>query len=693
MMNPIEQFREFGRANGFELPAEIKTDRKIKRFSANGKRGDDAARYVLHLDGVPNGWIEDMRTGRKVEWKPSGKPLTAKERAGLAKQIEGDSAQREAETAEKRARAAREAERIWEDAAPGSEDHPYLVRKGIKPHGVCEYKGEITKYQGCLVIPVERDGELVGLQFIAPDNRFDGRDKTFLSGTPKQGNSFIIGEQRDVLCICEGFATAASVHEATGHACAVAFDCGNLMAVAKALEGFPGEIIICADDDWKRVNQRTGKPENIGLISATEAAAAIGARLAVPAFPGHRGEKDTDFNDLARLLGPGCVRECIQAAKPVEKSAVLDDDLDQGENVPKESGCDIAPICAGTLLRKPAPPRRWLMPGWMPEGQVTLFAGDGGVGKSTFALQLAMSAAIGAPLFGIEIVKTRTLILSAEDDTNEMHYRLEKILDGLAGDREANRAALEGNFWLLDATDQLDPTLATYDDESGINPSETFSGIAEFIRKNGIGLFIADSAADVFAEEINRHAVRSFIRQLKKIGCTVLLLGHPSVDGMRTGRGYSGSTHWSNSVRSRLYFQQAKTADGSEPDPDLRVLEIPKTNRARAGQKIFLRWTENGFAREDSAANDIGALADKLKAEEVFLKLLRKFIQEGRAPSGKPSSTYAPKAFAKHPESEGISKDAFAKTMDRLLSAGKIEIVKEGSPSKPRWPLRLKEAA
>jgi RecA-family ATPase len=394
--------------------------------------------------------------------------------------------------------------------------------------------------------------------------------------------------------------------------------------------------------------------------------------------------------DIAKQNGyqPGRAKEAASDGQPGSASH-SDGDLDQGENVPKESGCDIAPICAGTLLRKPAPPRRWLMPGWMPEGQVTLFAGDGGVGKSTFALQLAMSAAIGAPLFGIEIVKTRTLILSAEDDTNEMHYRLEKILDGLAGDREANRAALEGNFWLLDATDQLDPTLATYDDESGINPSETFSGIAEFIRKNGIGLFIADSAADVFAEEINRHAVRSFIRQLKKIGCTVLLLGHPSVDGMRTGRGYSGSTHWSNSVRSRLYFQQAKTADGSEPDPDLRVLEMPKTNRARAGQKIFLRWTENGFAREDSGANDIGALADKLKVQEVFLKLLRKFIQEGRAPS----DMLAPKQFADHFESEGFSKKAFTTAKDTLLSEGKIYIEIQGPKSKESKRLMLKGVA
>jgi RecA-family ATPase len=266
-----------------------------------------------------------------------------------------------------------------------------------------------------------------------------------------------------------------------------------------------------------------------------------------------------------------------------------------------------------------------------------------------------------------------------------MHFRLEKILDGLPGGHEANRIALEDNLWLLDATDELDPTLTTYDDASGIAPTDTYSRIEQFIRENNIGFLIADSAADVFAEEINRHAVRSFIRQLKAIGCTVLLLGHPSVDGIKTGRGYSGSTHWNNAVRSRLYFTRA------EGDPDLRILDMPKANRARAGQRKVLRWTENGFVHDLAAENSRNDIGQQLKAEEVFVRLLKRFCDEGRAPSPKPSSTYAPKAFASHPGNEGISKDAFKKAIDILLSAGKIEIVTEGPPSRRYQYLKVKE--
>ncbi len=681
----IEQFRQFGSAGGFDLPPNIVGDGKVQRFATNGKRGDDAGRYCLHLDGVPNGWIMDMRTGRKVEWTARGQKPNAKERVRADAEIKAAKAQRKAEKSTKRARAKVEAERILKASTPARADHTYLVSKGVKPHGLLEYDGE-------LVVPLWRDSETVGLQFIDADG-----NKRFLPGSDVKGAHFIIGEMRDVLCICEGVATGLTIHQETGFAVAVALNAGNLEAVAKAFEGFPGEVIVCADDDWKRSNKQTGEPENIGLIKARQAASFIGACLAVPAFPPHRGEKDTDFNDLARLLaadGPEAVRRCIADAAYVRRTPD-DEGAGPDEGEPSEPHDAFKPICAGTLLKKQAPLRQWVVPGLIPKNQVTLLAGDGGTGKSTLGMQLGIASAIGTSWLEIEVERTATLILSAEDDKDEMHWRCEKILGGLPGDRESNRAALEGKLWLLDATNELDPTLATYQAERGAEATDTFTRIERFIREHNIGLFIADSAADVFAEEIERHAVRSFIRKLKSIGCTVLLLGHPSVDGMKSGRGYSGSTHWNNAVRSRLYFTRVEAQDGSTPDPDLRVLVTAKANRARTGQKIGMRWTESGFVRENTAATGIDTLAHQLKAEEVFLKLLRQRCQEGRPPSHNASSagTYAPKLFAAHHQSEGISKAAFAKAMDMLLSAGTIEIVTEGPPSKRRSRLKVKEAA
>ncbi|MCD8494042.1 MAG: toprim domain-containing protein [Alphaproteobacteria bacterium] len=108
----------------------------------------------------------------------------------------------------------------------------------------------------------------------------------FLSGGRKKGCYFAIGTPSNSLCIAEGYATAASIYESTGLPCAVAFDAGNLEAVALALRTkFPEiEITLCADND-------ANTPGNPGLTKAREAAAACGALLAVPPVPG-------DFNDL-----------------------------------------------------------------------------------------------------------------------------------------------------------------------------------------------------------------------------------------------------------------------------------------------------------------------------------------------------------------------------------------------------------
>jgi putative DNA primase/helicase len=106
---------------------------------------------------------------------------------------------------------------------------------------------------------------------------------------------FPIGKPDGLLYIAEGYATGASIHEATGYAVAVAFNAGNMVAVARTMRSkFPNlRLILCADDD-------TGTPGNPGLVKAREAAQAVGGSLAVPDFGNSRPEGATDFNDLHR---------------------------------------------------------------------------------------------------------------------------------------------------------------------------------------------------------------------------------------------------------------------------------------------------------------------------------------------------------------------------------------------------------
>ena len=211
----------------------------------------------------------------------------------------------------------RRAAQIWENAKPESGLHRYLSHKGIEPHGI--------RSDGLrLVIPMrDAAGVIHDVQTIAADGT-----KRFLPGSHPQGLYFAIGMPAGVLCIAEGFATAASVHEATGYAVAVAFSADNLKAAAEALRAkLPDtRLILCADDD----HHLAGNP---GVTKATAAARAVGGSVAVPVFGPDRPEKATDFNDLAQLHGKEAVREAIEAACEPEATQASDD-----EREPDDSG-------------------------------------------------------------------------------------------------------------------------------------------------------------------------------------------------------------------------------------------------------------------------------------------------------------------------------------------------------------------
>jgi putative DNA primase/helicase len=96
----------------------------------------------------------------------------------------------------------------------------------------------------------DTEGVLHSLQFIEPKG-----DKLFLKGGRVSGCYHAIGKLKRILCICEGYADGASIYEGTGHAVAVAFNAGNLKAVAQALRAKHPDLtlIVCADDDSKRL--------------------------------------------------------------------------------------------------------------------------------------------------------------------------------------------------------------------------------------------------------------------------------------------------------------------------------------------------------------------------------------------------------------------------------------------------------
>ena len=218
--------------------------------------------------------------------------MTPAEREAHKQRIQAMRAQREADEAARQAHEADNAGTRWQAAGPAG-GHPYLVRKGIKAHGIRQ-DGET------LLIPLrDTAGKLHSLQTITPDGdkRFKGRMK---------GCYHSFGKPAGRIIVCEGYATGASIHEATGDAVAVSFNAGNVGLIATALHKKYPELtlVMAADDDHQT-------PGNPGMTAAKQAALAVGGFVVVPRFPAGRPDKATDFNDLAALAGLGAVRACF----------------------------------------------------------------------------------------------------------------------------------------------------------------------------------------------------------------------------------------------------------------------------------------------------------------------------------------------------------------------------------------------
>ena len=208
-------------------------------------------------------------------------------------------------------------------------------------------------------------------------------------------------------------------------------------------------------------------------------------------------------------------------------------------------------------------------------------------------------------------------------------------------------------------------------------------------------LIVIDTLADVYpANENDRAKVRQFVGILRGLAikrkCAVLLLGHPSLTGLNSGTGTSGSTAWNNSVRSRLYLSRISD-NGFEPDADARVLSTKKANYGRTGGEINLKWEAGVFVAE-AQPTGLDALAAGAKGERVFLKLLDAFTAQGRYVSANPGPTYAPTQFARHPEAEGCTKIAFTAAMNTLFGRGEIVVAEHGSGAKARSHIARKGA-
>jgi putative DNA primase/helicase len=281
-------------------PDTITPDGVLHRYDVPGDLTRSGNGWYVYYDDTPAaGAFGCWKRGISETWTTKEcRTFTTEEKARYKTNMEAARRQRDEAEQAKRAECRTLAAGILKTATPAPGDHPYLDRKGVQAHGLK------IDTEGRLLVPLRDTGHtLHGLQRIHVDG-----SKRFMSGTAVTGCYHAIGKPNGKLYITEGYATGATIYEATGGAVAVAFNAGNLLAVAVALRAeYPNlDLVLCADDD----HATEGNP---GLTKATEAARAVSGKLAIPKFS-DPATKGTDFNDLATEEGPEIVKQIIEAA-------------------------------------------------------------------------------------------------------------------------------------------------------------------------------------------------------------------------------------------------------------------------------------------------------------------------------------------------------------------------------------------
>ncbi len=306
-----------------ESPRERKGWYLLHEWEASNRRA-----YIVGTYGI---WHGADKGAIKVALDKSLQ-MSRDELAAMKAAVAADRKRAQAQRDAQASRAAARAAVVWAKALtqpPEGGLADYLSRKAVRPYGL--------RYSptGSLVIPIQDHlGDTKGLQFILPSHhprkKKTGRDKEFWpAGLQMSGRWFQIGSPLAsmVMLVAEGYATAATLHEALGLPVAVAFNANNLLPVAQELrKRHPGlRILICADDDYLQRCESCGKRTDVrqdqcthcghvhdvplvnpGARAAAAAALAVDGAWVSPVFPGARdGQKLTDFNDLQHFPGGG----------------------------------------------------------------------------------------------------------------------------------------------------------------------------------------------------------------------------------------------------------------------------------------------------------------------------------------------------------------------------------------------------
>ncbi len=573
----MQKFIEAVQAAGLTPPECIKVDGNIQRFSSNGNRHDKAGYYCLFNNGNDfiGGFFGCWRSDVYQIWTNQSEAQLNNRDLWLENRRKIEASKRAIEEArkEKASNAAKKALQIWDHARPTPDNHPYLKKKGVKSYGLK------VDEQGNLLIPVfDLKKELHSLQLISINTE---QNKHFLSDGIVRGHCYWISGKEDIIYLAEGYATAASIHQATGATVYISFMAGNLLPVAKALKISKPDsrLVIAADND-------AFTDQNPGLTKAKEAARAVGATFVYPEFdPKYHENRPTDFNDMHLLHG-------LEALKFR---------LNEFQQERAKNHKEQPRLRTGAEIRNLDIKMEWLIEGIIPKGAVSLLFGRGGIGKTTLALQICDAIASGGSFLGIPAEKTPVIYVDYENSLAILVDRLKKV----GGEQIL--------FWTADDS----PAQLDKDPQAYVNLLKNHS--------NALLIFDTLRSAQTGDENESRSMalVMQTLRQLRDQGATIILLHHTRKGSDST---YKGSTAIFDLVDHVMGLYPVK---GPEDDQEVDEDHMENTDRAfRFGTKDKTRFQPfKHFLRFDKEIHLFVSVADP---GNFILEQIQKLIpQEG----------------------------------------------------------------
>ena len=226
------------------LISSLETSGKMVRCRVDGGGREQRGWYVLHELSCDSGdllvvgtygvWRGNEPGTTKVELRKRDSAFSTEQREALKRRMAEDRKRAEAERRFRAEQAAKMARRVW-DRCSEQGDSAYLASKSVSGFGVRYGR------TGAAVLPLlDVHGGIHGLQVLRSAAQAKAENKPakefFPAGLAKKGHFHLIGgSPQALLLVAEGYATAASLHMATGYPVAVAFDAGNLLPVAEAL--------------------------------------------------------------------------------------------------------------------------------------------------------------------------------------------------------------------------------------------------------------------------------------------------------------------------------------------------------------------------------------------------------------------------------------------------------------------------